>query len=76
MWTVYGYEKDSDIYDKIGTYTFGVAKIVARDLCSMDAKCKETEQPYDWFELKGHNGRKEKYVVYKNCRNEIICEEF
>ena len=76
MYTVYGYEKDSDIYDEIGTYSFGLARTIARDLCLANAKCKETNQPYDWFLIKSKECSLSKYIIYKNKNDEIICEDY
>lgn len=76
MYTVYGYEKDSDIYDEIGTYSLGLARTVARDLCLEDAKSKETNQSYDWFLIESKECPLSKYIIYKNRNDEIICEDY
>lgn len=71
MYTVYGYEKDSDIYDEIGTYRdFYSAITVAKYLCFENTRRKET-QPYDWFliEISSSSYRR---IVYKNKNNKIL----
>lgn len=71
MYTVYGYEKDSDVCNEIGTYRdFYSARAVAKYLCFENTKCKET-QPYDWFLIET-NRSLYRCIVYKNKNNKIL----
>ena len=69
--TLFGYDKDNDLYEALFTASpdrmRGLGEIIARhQLQTDDLRCKETDEPFDWFVARDNAGHDIALFSYEN----------